>query len=184
MATVICFYLMAVILIISALTVVFAPRMYISVASFFSLIFLSSVFYYFLNARYLAVFQFILCAIFLVGYILLLLKRIDKLNLPLKLVSKPKVIISSFFITLLGFSVLGFFVFEENNYFDTLFNIVCETSSDIVLFAPNLFPLCLVGIILSVISVVVRALLLPVPSSAGINIDSLIEKKKNGDSND
>ena len=170
MATVICFYLMAIMLVTSALAVVFAPKMFFAVVSFFSVIFFSSLLYCFLNAKYLATFQFILCGIFLVGYILLLLKKIDKLDLSLKLVSKSKMIISSFFVFFFGFLITLFFIFEENHLLGRLFNFICQTSSDIVSFLQNIFPLSLVVIMLFVTAIVVRVLLL---SSTGYFVSNI-----------
>lgn len=155
------FYLVSGVMLVSAFSVVFAPRMYISVLSLFLLISSSSFLYFGLNARYLALFQFILCGICLIVYLFLLLRKIERLQLELKLVSNFKIVIRSFFIFLFG-AFIVFFVNEElsSSLFD-VFNFVYEKASDEIDFTGNLLPLYLFVILVMVISMVVRSYLRP-----------------------
>lgn len=154
-----CFYLVSGILLMSALGVVFAPRMYIAVFSLFVLVSASSFLYFDLNARYLAIFQFILCGICLIVYLLLLLRKIGRLQLELKLVSKIKIVFRSLFVVLFGCCVV-FFVSEElSSSLFGVFNFVLEKTSDEIDFLGNLFPLYLFVILVMVVSMVARSYL-------------------------
>ena len=71
------FYVFAFLMISSALGIIFAPRMYLSLLSLFFLVVFSSLLYLGLNAVYLSVFQFILCGLCLFVYVFLLLKKLE-----------------------------------------------------------------------------------------------------------
>lgn len=165
------FYLVSVLMLVSALGVVFAPRMYISVVSLFVLISTSSFLYFDLNARYLAFFQFILCGICLTISLFVVLRKIACLQLELKLVSKIKVVLRSLFTILFG----SFFVFcvgEElsSSLFD-VFNFVYEKASDSIYFSENLLPLYLFVILVIVVSMVVCSYLRSAKVEDSVNLN-------------
>lgn len=169
------FYLVSVVMLIGALGVVFAPRMYIALLSLFVLILASSFMYFDLNARYIAIFQFILCGICLIIYLFLLLRKIERLHLELKLVSKMKMAFRSLFVVLFGCFVV-FFVKEELSIslFD-VFNFVYEKTSDEIDFGGDLLPLYLFSILVMVVSMVVHSYL----RSSKIDEISIVSGREN-----
>lgn len=154
------FYLLFFLLPLSALGVILAPRMYLSVLSLFLLICCSSLLYFGMNAKYIAVFQFILCGLFLSVYIFLLLKKIGRLNLKLKLVTPFKIIPSVIFTVLFGVLTCLFFNEEFSNALFDIFSFVTIKSSDVVDFASHLFPLHLVVLLVLVSAAVIRVFLI------------------------
>ena len=163
------FYVFAVLMLVSAAGIIFAPRMYLSLLSLFFLVIFSSLLYFGLNAVYLSIFQFILCGVCLFVYIFLLLKKIGRLNLELKLVSRPKIIVSSFFIFIFGLCTCVFFKEEFTNSLFEIFNFVAQKSSDIVAFDLHMFPLHLIILLVLVCAVVIRVFLL---SSQNVSLSS------------
>lgn len=157
--SVIYFYFLFVALCTCALGVIFSPRMYLSVLSLFLLVCFSSVLYIGFNAGYLALFQFILCGLFLSVYIFLLLKKIGRLNLNLKLASPVKIITGAVSIAVLGVLSVLFFNQEFDNSLYSFFNVVVEKSSDLVNFKYYVFPLSLLAILIFVAAFVMRVFL-------------------------
>ena len=153
------FYSLFIILLASAFGVIFSPRMFLSVLSFFFLICSSSLLYLELNAKYIAVFQFILCGLFLMIYLFLLLKKIGRFNLNLKLVQTPKMLFSALFVVMFGILTYLFFDEEFNSSLYSIFNFVEGKSADVINFSMHLFPLHLVIILVFVTSVVLRIFL-------------------------
>lgn len=153
------FYFLCVIILGSAAGIILAPRMYIAVISLFGLICSSGLLYLSLNAKYMAIFQFILCGIFLCGYVFILLKKINRLNLKLKLVNPIKIIFSSLWVLLFGVLTCLFFNEEFNNSLYSIFNFIIEKSSDTVKFAEHIFPLHLVILLVFVAAIILRIFL-------------------------
>lgn len=160
MYEVIGFYFIAIMTVMSTIGIVFLPRMIYALFSFFFLILLFSLLLCFLNAKYVALFGFLLLGVCLVGYIFLLLKKIGRLNLSLKLVSNPKMFFSGVLVVLFGLLVLSFFFSEIRCSMFQVFNITKETSFDQIGFLKNMFPLHLSLLLLLVAAAVVRVLLL------------------------
>ena len=131
--------------------------------------------YFDLNARYIAIFQFILCGICLIIYLFLLLRKIERLQLELKLVSKMKMAFRSLFVVLFGCFVV-FFVKEELSIslFD-VFNFVYEKTSDEIDFGGDLLPLYLFSILVMVVSMVVHSYL----RSSKIDEISIVSGREN-----
>lgn len=153
------FYTLFFMILGSAFGVIFAPKMYLALLSLFGLICFSGFLYLGLNARYMAVFQFILCGIFLTLYILILLKKIERLNLKLKLVSPFKIIISSGLVFSFGVMYCLFFNEEFENSLYSIFNFVIEKSTDKINFAMHIFPLHIVILLVIVTAVILRIFL-------------------------
>lgn len=158
-SNVIYFYFLFAALCSSALGVIFSPRMYMSALSLFLLVCFSSLLYLGFSAVYLAIFQFILCGLFLSVYVFLLLKKIGRLNLTLKLASKAKIVTGICFIVLLCALCVLFFNQEFDNSLYSVFNFVIAKSSDIVDFEHYLFPLSLIGVLIFVAAFVMRVFL-------------------------
>lgn len=158
-SNVVYFYTLFFMILGSALGVIFAPKMYLALISFFALICFSGFLYLGLNSQYLAVFQFILCGIFLTIYIMILLKKIERLNLKLKLVSPFKIIISSGLIFAFGIMYCLFFNEEFNNSLYSIFNFVIEKSVGKISFAMHIFPLHLVILLVFVTAIILRIFL-------------------------
>ena len=154
------FYLLFFSIIGAALGIILAPRMYFACLSMFLLVCLSSLLYLSLDAIYIAVFQFILCGIFLSVYMFLLLKKIGRLNLNLKLVAVPKVIVSCLFTLILGAVTYLYFKEEFTNSLFEIFNFVTIKSSDVVDFKLHIFPLILVILLVFISLTVIRVFLL------------------------
>ncbi len=153
------FYSLCVIILGSAAGIILVPRMYMAVISLFCLICSSGFLYLSLNAKYMALFQFILCGIFLCSYIFILLKKINRLNLKLKLVNPIKIIASSCWILLFGILTCLFFNEEFNNSLYSIFNFIIEKSSDTINFMEHIFPLHLVILLVIVTSIILRIFL-------------------------
>lgn len=170
-SNIIYFYSLFFAILTSAIGVIFAPRMYISVLSLFILICSSCFLYLGLNAKYLAIFQFILCGLFLSVYIFLLLKKIGRINLHLKLVQPAKIVFSAICVLLFGVLTCLFFNQEFSNSLYSIFNFITEKSSDTVSFLQHAYPLSLVLILVFVSAAVLRIFLenpiVTPPSSSG-----------------
>lgn len=158
-SNVIYFYLLFTALCAGAFGVIFAPRMYMSALSLLLVVCFSSLLYLGFNAVYLAVFQFILCGLFLFVYVFLFLKKIGRINLSLKLASKTKIIASICFLVLLSVLCTLFFSQEFDNSLYSVFNFVVAKSSDIVDFKNYIFPLSLIGVLIFVAAFVMRVFL-------------------------
>lgn len=153
------FYSLFILIVGSAACIILASRMYLALISLFCLICTTGLLYLALNAKYLAIFQFILCGIFLSVYIFLLLKKIRRLNLSLKLVNPAKIIISMFWVLLFGGVACLFYNEEYSNSLYTIFNFIIENSSDTVKFSQHIFPLHLVMLLVIVTAAVLRIFL-------------------------
>lgn len=153
------FYSLFFLMTLSAIGVILAPKMYMSVISLFGLVTLSSLLYLGLNSQYVAIFQFILCGLFLSVYIFLLLKKICRLNLGLKLASTPKIIISTVFTITFGIIEILFFKVEFNNSLYSIFNFITEKSTDVINFQTHGFQLQLLIILLFVTAIILRIFL-------------------------
>ncbi len=176
---VLAFYVLAVLILVSASMVILAPRMYLSVVSLFFLVIFSSFLYFGLNASYIAIFQFLLCGLCLFLYIFLLLKKIGRLNLRLKLVSPFKLVFRTFFVFIFGVLTYLFFVEEFSNSLFDVFSFVSEKSSDVIDFATHIFPLHLVLILVVISAIVIRIFLLSYQNSEAISEDSKQKEGKN-----
>lgn len=161
-SNVIYFYSLFFAILASSLGIILAPKMYMAAISLFCLICFSGVLYLGFNAKYIAIFQFILCGVFLCAYIILLLKKISRLNLNLKLAPPFKIIASSLFIFLFGLLTCLFFKEEYSNSLYSIFNFISEKSSDTVNFALHGFHLQLVILLVLVTAVVLRIFLVNV----------------------
>ncbi len=142
-----------------ALGIIFAPMMYLSAISLFLFVCFSSLIYLYLNSVYLSVFQFILCGLFLSVYILLLIKKIGRINLMLVLAPASKIIVSSIFVLLLGGLFILYFFQEFDSSLYSFFNAVVEKSFGSVNFRHYLYPLSLVGVFVLVSAAVLRVFL-------------------------
>ena len=87
-SNIIAFYALTFVLFGSAVGLIFFPKMYMSLISFFCFVLSSCFLYWELNAKYLSVFQFILCGVILCGYLFLLLKNADFQGLGVQIVYK------------------------------------------------------------------------------------------------
>lgn len=150
------FYLIFFLVIGSSIGVIVAPRMYLALLSLFILVSSSSLLYFGLNAKYMAVFQFILCGLILSVSIFILLKKIGRLNLKLKLVPVGKLITGVFFVVLFGGLSCLYFNQEFNNSLYSIFNYISGKSDDVVNFAAHTFPLHLVVLLVLVSAIVIR----------------------------
>ena len=155
-----CFYILFFAIIVSAIGIILAPRMFLAMISFFLLICMTSLLYLTLNAGYIALFQFILCGVVLGVYIFLLLKKIGRLNLKLKLVPVLKIISGAFFTVAFGVLCCLFMNEEFENSLYSIFNYITEKSSDIVDFAGHVFPLHLVILLVLISAIVIRVYLI------------------------
>ncbi len=153
------FYALFFAILISASGIIFTPRMYMALISLLCLICFSSLLYLTLNAQYIAIFQLILCGLFLCAYIFILLKKIGRTNLKLKLVSPFKISVS---VIVAGvFSALCWLFFKEefNNSLYDIFNFVIVKSTDVVKFSQHLFPLHIVLLLVFVTAAVLKIFL-------------------------
>ena len=153
------FYSLFLLILGSALCIILASRMYLALIFLFLLVCTTGLLYLTINAKYLAIFQFILCGIFLSGYVFLLLKKIKRLRLSLKLVKPAKIIISVILVLVFGMLTCIFFNEEFGNSLYTIFNFVTENSSDTVKFLQHIFPLHLVILLVIVTAAVLRIFL-------------------------
>lgn len=175
------FYVLSILMIISAASIIAAPKMYLSVGSLFLLICFSSLLYLNLNAGYIALFQFLLCGLCLFVYIFLLLKKIGRLNLRLKLVSKIKIIYSASAVLLLSCLSCLFFKEEFTNSLFDIFNFVTVKTSDVVDFAAHIFPLHLIFILVLISAVVIRVFLLSLDRKEPILSEKSVKEHTNSD---
>ena len=175
------FYVLSILMIISAASIIAAPKMYLSVGSLFLLICFSSLLYLNLNAGYIALFQFLLCGLCLFVYIFLLLKKIGRLNLRLKLVSKIKIIYSASAVLLLSCLCCLFFKEEFTNSLFDIFNFVTVKTSDVVDFAAHIFPLHLIFILVLISAVVIRVFLLSLDRKEPILSEKSVKEHTNSD---
>ena len=122
------FYFLFFATICCALGVIFAPMMYLSAIALFLFICFSSLIYLYLNSVYLSLFQFILCGLFLSAYIVLLIKKIGRINLRLGLAPVSKILVSSVFVLLFGGFFVLYFLQEFDSSLYSFFNTVVEKS--------------------------------------------------------
>lgn len=153
----------------SAMSVVFAPRMYLSVLSLFFLICSSSVLYWNLNAKYLAIFQVILCGFFLCGFICILLKKIGRLTLIIKKKTIFNIIFKTLILLLFAIVTVIFFIEDYNNSLYTMFNFVPEKAFDEINFKNYLFPLLLATILICTTAITARVFLITDPNQPQID---------------
>lgn len=172
------FYVPALFLLFSALGIIFSPRMYLSLVSFFLFVVMSSLIFFDLNAKFIAVFQFILCGVCLVSYLFLLLKKMGRLNLELKLVSNSKII---WRVTVLSvFVLLGVFLLYEEfvNSLFSIFNTVAIKSFDVIDFSQNIFPLHLIVLLFILCAVVIRVFLISVQTPNVLQTEEMFEENE------
>ena len=153
------FYLLFFAVLGASIGVIAAPRMFIALISFFVMICVTSLLYLTLNAAYMAIFQFILCAVVLCVYIFLLLKKISRLNLKLKLVPFAKLCAGVVFTLLFGVFCCLFVNQEFSSSLYSIFNFITEKSSDSVNFCGLIFPFHLVILLVLISAVVIRVFL-------------------------
>lgn len=158
-SNIIFFFFISVLILFFAGCVIFASRMFMSLICLFLLVCSTGFLYLTLNAKYIAVFQFILCGIFLSVYIFMLLRKIGRLSLKLKLVNPAKIITGVFWVLSFGLITVLFFREEFNNSLYSIFNFLVEKSFDSVKFAINIFPLHLIIILVIVTAIVLRIFL-------------------------
>lgn len=150
------FYIYALILIVSAVGVVFSPRMFLSFCAFFCTLLFSSCIYGLLNAGFMALFQFILCGLFLCIMLMLILKKITIWTLPLKVASVRKIVLSSVALVIFGIFSYLYVSFEFGGVIGEFFDFIKEKSVDIVDFSDFMFSIHLVIIITLVMCVMLR----------------------------
>ena len=150
------FYIYALILIVSAVGVVFSPRMVLSFCAFFCTLLFSSCIYGLLNAGFMALFQFILCGLFLCIMLMLILKKITIWTLPLKVASVRKIVLSSVALVIFGIFSYLYVSFEFGGVIGEFFDFIKEKSVDIVDFSDFMFSIHLVIIITLVMCVMLR----------------------------
>lgn len=157
----VCFYGLSGLILVSIALVIFAPRMFLAlIALLFSFLF-TGVLCWSLNAKFIAVAEFFVFGIILTPIILVLMNLISRWNLPLKLVSPAKIIVTGF--SLLLFALVTFLFIREE--FDcsltNIFNFVNEKSMEGFNFSEYTFPLHLVLILGVVAVIVIKSLVLP-----------------------
>lgn len=154
-----CFYVTAMMLLGSAIGVVFAPRMFLALISLFFAFLFSGAMCFMVNAKFIALFVFILGGVVLCPIIFLLMKKINRWNLPLKLSGVFRIIVTS--VVLCGFGVVAcLFVGEEfNNSLINIFNFVNEKSADSMTFSGQIFHLHIVLILIIAAVIVIRGIL-------------------------
>lgn len=154
------FYSLFFIIVFSALCMVFSSRMQVLLFSFFSLICSTSFLYWNLGSRYIAIFQFILFGIILLGYIFYLLKKIGCLDLKSKLKNKPFLICASFIVLLFFLLAIAFFSVQYDNSLYSVFNIVQLNESESISFKNNFFLFQLTFVLFVIVAFVARVLLM------------------------
>lgn len=169
-SNIIAFYALTFVLLGSAVGMIFFPKMYMSLLSFFCFVLSSCFLYWELNAKYLSVFQFILCGVILCGYLFLLLKKIGRLNAELHLKNLLTIVVCFTLVSLFGVCILVFFYEEYNSALYSIFNFVQEKVFDSISFGANLFPLGLIVLLVFIVAIVLRVLLasaITSPKSSG-----------------
>lgn len=150
------FYIYAVVLVASALSVIFSPRMFLGVCAFFLTLLFSSLIYWLLSAEFIALFQFILCGLFLCIILMMILRKITILTLPLRVGSLAKIILTC--IVLLIFGLISYFYMsvEFSGAINDIFGFINAKAADRFDFTNFTFPLHLVVIITGVMCVMLR----------------------------
>lgn len=150
------FYIYAVLLIAGAAGVVFSPRMFAALCSFFFMLLFSSLIYGLLNAAFLAVFQFVLCGLMLCLMLFFILKKITIWMLPLKIASIVKIMFAIFVFCI--FAVVSFFYvgFEFGSNSGLFIHMFKEKSADIIDFSGFLFSVSLAVILTLTVCVALK----------------------------
>lgn len=150
------FYFFALMLIVSSVGVIFSPRMFLSVFSLFGAFFFSSLLYELLNARFLAIFQFIFCGLLLCVTLFAVMQKISRWNLKLKVSSWLRNIVTC--AALLLFVVLtAMFVQEEfSSSLFGIFSLTSERAADVLHFSDFIFPLYLICILFIAVASVIK----------------------------
>ena len=146
----------ALILVVSAIGVVFSPRMFYAFCAFFCTLLFSSFIYALLNATFMAVFQFILCGLVLCLILLLVLKKITIWNLPLKIATTTRTVAASLIMFLFGIISCLYVNFEFNGVIGYFLDLIKEKSMDVVDFSNFMFSIHLAIILTLVLCIMVR----------------------------
>lgn len=150
------FYIFSICLLLSAVGVVFSPKMFMSVIALFGAFLFSSLIYGMLGAYFMAVFQFVLCGLFLCFVFVLIMRKITKWNLPLKIAPFYKILLSSIVFGGFGIVVYFYVFFEFNGMPLDFFDFIKEKSVDIVDFSGVMLPVYLIIILIPVMCVLLR----------------------------
>lgn len=150
------FYIYAIILVVSAIGVVFSPRMFFAFCAFFCTLLFSSCLYGLLDAGFMAVFQFLLCGLFLCIMLILLLRKITIWTLPLKIASRFRVALSAVVLFIFGILTYLYVNFEFSGSIGDFFCFLNEKSVDTVDFSGFSFSIPLMIIITMVMCVMLR----------------------------
>ncbi len=153
------FYVSALLLLGSTAGVIFAPRMFLALISLFFAFFFTGVMCFMLCAKFIAGFVFVLGALVLCPVIFLLMKKINRWNLPLKLSGVFKIVVSSVVLTVFGVIACLFVKEEFSNSLFNIFNFVNEKSQDTMTFSGHVFPLHIVLILTFAAIIVIRGIL-------------------------
>ena len=153
------FYLSAFLLLCSTAGVIFAPRMFLALISLFFAFLFTGVMCFMLNAKFIAGFVFVMGGVVLCPIIFLLMKKINRWNLPLKLSGVFKIIVTAVVLAVFG-GVACLFVNEEfSNALFNIFNYVNEKSQDNMTFSGHVFPLHIVLVLIFAAIIVIRGIL-------------------------
>lgn len=146
-------------LLASGAAVIFAPRMFLALIGLFCAFLFSGLFCLTLGAKFIAVSLFVLGCFILCPIIFILMKKINRWNLPLKIGSPLKLIVTGVVSAVFAF-LAGLFVNEEfRSSLFAVFNLTLEKSEDVINFREYIFPLHIVIILALVAVVVVNAIL-------------------------
>lgn len=182
--TFVSFYMLAAAMILAALGIILVPRMFLALISFVVLIFASSFVLFQLNSSYVAVFQLILCGIFVSGSIFILLKKIGRLNLKNRLVPIYKILSGAITAGIFGMLVLAFFKEDFSNSLYEIFNFTNEKSTSVLDFSLYAFPLHLVLLLIFVCVLVIRVFLLSAQNSALSSEGNTVDMQNEDDEED
>ena len=149
------FYVSAMLLLGSTAGVIFAPRMFLALISLFFAFFFTGVMCFMLGAKFIAGFVFVLGA----PVIFLLMKKINRWNLPLKLSGVFKIVVSAVVLAVFGVIACLFVKEEFSNSLFNIFNFVNEKSQDTMTFSGHVFPLHIVLILTFAAIIVIRGIL-------------------------
>ena len=153
------FYLAALMLLCSTAGVIFAPRMFLALISLFFAFLFTGILCFMLGAKFIAIFVFLLGGLVLCPVIFLLMKKINRWNLPLKLSGIFKIVVSSVVLAVFG-GVGCLFIREEfSSSLFNIFNYVTEKSQDSLTFSGHIFPLHIVLILIFCAVVVIKGIL-------------------------
>ena len=149
------FYILSLILVISSLGVVLSPKMYLALISMLFCVITASILFFNLNAIFVGWLSIFLC-LFLLVFVFIFSKKIDKLFLKNKLVFSFKIFIRCILLLLFCFLIF-YFVYEEQSQtvFD-VFKIVTGVSVDVIDFSTQIFTLHLIVVLAIVCCLVAR----------------------------